>query len=204
MQNNKSPFRAFFAIEIPEDIKKVIATIINPLKSNPILQQIKWVKPSNWHITLCFLGNISEEQKQCIDKKIKPIIESTNAFSIDLTKLEPFPSAEEFHSISLGPQTSITLTTLALTIEHNVAFCGIKTKNRPFRPHLTIGRIKNKNTTKIQLFNNIKLPAMSFMVSAIKLFRSDTSKSISPSNERTTATESVYTGVAIYELNKKM
>lgn len=208
MQNNKSSFRAFFAIEIPDEIKKTIAAIINPLKTNLTLQQIKWVRLANWHITLCFLGNISEQQYQCIDQKIKTAIIAINNFRIELTKLGPFPSDKEFHVISLEPKTSVTLATLALTIEDNIRACGIQIKNRPFRPHLTIGRIKNKNATKTRtfsnIFNNIKLPPMSFNVTAIKLFRSDALKEKSSSNEETTSTESVYTEVAAYELNQKI
>lgn len=185
----KQSFRAFFAIDIPEDIKKAIITATKPLHTYYSLSQIKWVKPENWHITLCFLNTISEQQYQCLDKKIKIALKSITSFHVELKSLQPFPSAEKFHIINLRPEPQENLTKLALIIEQNVKTCGIQTENRPFIPHLTLGRINN-NQHKIQpkFLDKIALPTMNFDIIRLKLFKSEPQP-----------TGSLYTPVSVYD-----
>lgn len=184
----KKSFRAFFAINIPENIKNTIITAIKPLYTHHALQQVKWIKSENWHITLCFLNTISEQQYQCIDQKIKTAIKSISKFSIEFTKLQPFPSAKKFHVVNLQPKPLTTLASLAATIEQNVITCGIPTENRPFNPHLTLGNVNNRHKSQmVSLLQQFTLPTMSFDVTDIKLFKSEPKP-----------TGSFYTVVAVY------
>ncbi|MBU0744272.1 MAG: RNA 2',3'-cyclic phosphodiesterase [Gammaproteobacteria bacterium] len=87
-------FRAFFAIDIPENIKKTILSYTKSL--HPLLssKQIKWTRPQNLHLTLCFLGNITEQQYQKINKKIKKAAKTFPPFTMKLTTIQQFPSTK--------------------------------------------------------------------------------------------------------------
>ena len=186
MQKN---IRTFIAIEIPKEIKATILTAIKPLHLHPALKNIKWTDPINWHITLCFLGNISQQQLQCINSEIKPAAKAFQSFNVKLTKIEPFPSAQKFNILSLKPQPIAILKNLATVITNNATTCDIQTEKRPFKPHLTLAQIKDQTKICPQITNNIKLPAINFKVTTIKLFKSELK-----------LTRSVYTVMATYKL----
>ena len=52
--------RTFIAIEVPKEIKNTVEIYVNPLKKEKA--KISWVKPENIHITLKFLGEVTEDK----------------------------------------------------------------------------------------------------------------------------------------------
>lgn len=185
----KTTFRAFIAIDIPENIKETICKkIVNPLQKNQELEHIKWTKKENLHITLVFLGNITEQQYQEINKKVKENLASSKPFVMKLTTLEPFPSKKKFHALVLQPQPLIPLKKLASLIKNGIETREIQANNRQFKPHLTLGRLKGRYKIDDKILKKIKLPAMHFEVTAIKLFKSELQSE-----------GSVYTPVATYD-----
>ncbi len=52
--------RAFIAISIPSPVQNMVENIQDRFKQ--IRAPIRWVRPSNLHLTLKFLGNVTEEQ----------------------------------------------------------------------------------------------------------------------------------------------
>ena len=179
--------RTFFAIDIPPHIKKTIATAIKPWQKNHSWQKINWVKPKTFHITLCFLGKITPAQYQDFGPSVTTAIKAIDKFYLELTTLQPFPTAKNFQILSLKPQPITELTNLAHTIAQTVETCGIKTEKRSFKPHLTLGRIINP--PNLSLLAASKFPAVSFETTKVKLFAS-----------MPNLTGSVYSPIAVYKL----
>jgi len=148
-------FRAFLAIEVPNETKHALVTAIKPLRSNPALQLIKWTRPENLHITLRFLGNISQQQYQCIDQKISQAIKTMGGLHLTLTTLQPLPSTENLRVLTVKVEPYVALTTMALTLDHIVTTCGIPDEKRPFNPHLTLGRINNQRKINPNILHNV-------------------------------------------------
>ena len=70
--------RAFIAVEIDPQTVRQISAVVGDLK--PRIPGIRWVRPTNFHLTLKFLGDIEES-------KIEPIVQALQA------ALYPFPSS---------------------------------------------------------------------------------------------------------------
>jgi RNA 2',3'-cyclic 3'-phosphodiesterase len=168
-----SPFRAFIAIDIPENIRNTIFKAINPLHRHQEAKYVRWTKQENFHITLVFLGNITYQQFYEINKKIKKIVTQYHPFTLKLVTLEPFPTAEKFHSLILRPEPLIDLQKLALAVKIQVEGCGVPTDQRQFKPHLTLGRLSSQDKILGETLSAIKLPSTHFKVTEIKLFKSE-------------------------------
>ena len=201
-------FRAFLAIDLPEEIKNDIIKHIKPLHSLLSPKEIKWVKKENLHITLYFLGSITNEQYHNLDQKIRGAIKEFPAFTMDLATLAPFPSPEKFHILALNPEPSTHLEELALLLKNEIISSEIEVETRDFRPHVTLGRVNRATTHELRLSKNSKTMkeknisrfpiealgnddfSFSFKVTKITLFKSQTDPA-----------GAIYTPVAIYQLN---
>ena len=104
MNKDKNTFRAFFAINPPEHVIKHIIELIDYLKKQKSLQNVKWVPSENLHITMRFLGNITWSQYEQIITQITIAIKDYEDFYLKLSKLILFPSPQNPLTISLKPE----------------------------------------------------------------------------------------------------
>ena len=61
-----SMIRSFFAIDIPDEIRGAIGKVSYQLKASLPGIPLRWVAPQNIHLTLRFLGEISQDQINCL------------------------------------------------------------------------------------------------------------------------------------------
>jgi len=134
--------RAFIAIDLPVDIKNSLAGIQDKFKTT--WPKVGWVKPSNLHLSLKFLGEISLNQLDQIQHIITEIIKPTAGFEIKLETLGVFPNLHAARIIWIGTnQLPAELKQLVDQLEEKILKCGIPKEQRPFQIHITLGRIKH-------------------------------------------------------------
>jgi RNA 2',3'-cyclic 3'-phosphodiesterase len=131
--------RAFVAVEIHnDDILNSISKIQSDfkIKATPVNKQ-------NIHFTLLFLGEITEESAENIKKVLSTVL--FKPIEIKLTHIGAFPNSKFPRVIWIGVDdiASKQLVELALQVEKKLEPLGFKS-DKPFKPHLTIFRIKNK------------------------------------------------------------
>jgi len=136
--------RAFIAIRLPESALKTLSNIQEKLK--PINSGIIWTKPQNLHLTVKFLGEISEGQLNKIKEVTEEAARTTPAFRLKLERLVAFPSPRAARIIWAGSkQAPAALKQLAANLENRIAETGIPKEKRDFRAHVTIGRVKTRS-----------------------------------------------------------
>jgi len=137
-----SKIRTFIAIEIPEPIKLSIAKIQEELiRENA---HITWVKPQNIHITLKFLGEIEESLVDNLSTVLTAVTHQTQPFAVEIQRIGAFPNLKRPKVIWIGAKSeNNAMENLALTIEDKVSRLGFEIENRPFKAHLTLGRVKD-------------------------------------------------------------
>ncbi|KPJ67165.1 MAG: hypothetical protein AMJ43_05795 [Coxiella sp. DG_40] len=167
-------FRAFFAIDINDTIRYQTIQLIKFLMKQKHFRHIRWTKTENLHITMRFLGNISNKEYQQITKQVSEKIKNIKPFPIHLTSLVIFPSIKKPLVIALQPEPLTQLIKLNQLIEKGLINCDIKPENKSFSPHLTLGRITRRRHT-FEPFE-IELPKMHLKVREIILYRSDLTK----------------------------
>lgn len=169
--------RVFIAIELPQEIKDSLNSIQEKLKT--CQADVKWVHPQNIHLTLKFLGEISEEQLA----KIKIILDNTakdkKKFSIRISSLGAFPKINSPRVIWVGVDMgNREIQELAKDLEKRIEKIGIPKEERAFSSHITIGRIRS-NLGKDKLVvaltgleNHFKETPRELVVQKISLFKS--------------------------------
>ena len=166
--------RAFIAIELSPEIKDSLDQVQSHLKYSGA--NVKWVSPGDIHLTLKFIGDITEEICEKIRLALNKIGSSFKPFEIGIKGVGAFPNVNYPRVIWVGLDMG-TVETKALSekICEELLKLGFQKEPRPFAPHLTIGRVRspeNKDILKEKLIS-AQLPiTKTHSVSSIVLFQS--------------------------------
>ncbi len=167
--------RAFIAISMPPPVQNMVENIQDRFKQ--IRAPIRWVKPSNLHLTLKFLGNITEEQIEGAKKCLKVAGQDVNSFTLKTTETGGFPNLNYPKVLWLGfSDPDGQLHKLVENIELQLQKIGFQRESRKFTPHLTIGRIKSPKGKKIfirMLHKEKNVSCDDICVTCLKLIKSD-------------------------------
>ncbi len=171
--------RAFIALEIPAGIQNAIAYSTASLKNALPKTLVRWVAPQNVHLTLKFLGDVSSTNLELLAEKLKVEAVSHEMFSMSVSGLGAFPTAQRARVIWVGLEAPPFLEALRRGVEAASAQMGYASEERPFSPHLTIGRVgQNVSASDLQhirsLLETTKVGALGTLrVEAISIFKSD-------------------------------
>lgn len=173
MQTHK--FRTFIAIEIPADICLQIKKLQLDLKAENI--NLRWVKTENLHLTLKFLGDVAVEQVRMIEDRLLVELSQFGCFDLSLKGMGVFPSVTRPRILWCGIAGQIdALKGLHRCVETATNLLGISAEKRPFKGHLTVGRIKKRIPSR-QLADVLQkrqdFISELFKVNEIILFKSD-------------------------------
>jgi RNA 2',3'-cyclic 3'-phosphodiesterase len=133
--------RSFLAFELPEDIKKVIATVSRMGRELPL--DLRWIKQGNIHLTVVFMGNVPEENIQSIGESVKKVCAGTEPFDVSPGGLGFFGSRRHPRVLWMGLNGDVhRMGRFRDAIQKRLKHYGIKMEKRAFKPHLTLGRFK--------------------------------------------------------------
>ncbi|MFH1334248.1 MAG: RNA 2',3'-cyclic phosphodiesterase [Pseudomonadota bacterium] len=167
-------FRAFFAWMLPEPLQLEIKPYLNSLKKEFLSTDIRFTALEQLHLTLRFLGNISEEDSLRLVTAAEHTLKNTPSFSIQLTGIDFFPSQQSKKTLIATCPPNPALITLTHAIEQLVQSLGVTPETRPFHPHVTLARMREKLRKEI-INTDFSLP-IDGIVQEISLMRSDSTK----------------------------
>jgi RNA 2',3'-cyclic 3'-phosphodiesterase len=129
--------RAFIAVQIaPKTIEK-ISEAISQLKL--CVPGVRWIQPSNLHVTLKFLGNIEEAKVDPIAQALRDHLRPFSRFIISAKAIGVFPDPTRPRVLWVGLEGT-RLAVLASAVERALEPLSFLPEKRGFQPHLTIGR----------------------------------------------------------------
>lgn len=147
--------RIFIAFNANQDIKEKIFKSIEPLQSLPA--DVKWVKKDSYHITLKFLGEISEKKIPAIKANLETALSKFGCFDVEYKNIGFFPNESFPKAIWLGVSSgNDRIKELAMRIDESLAGLGFAREKREFSGHLTLVRVKS-NGNAAELARNMKL-----------------------------------------------
>ena len=133
--------RSFLAFELPLRIKEQVGEISKELQQSRL--PVRWVKVENIHLTVVFLGSVPKETMAAVKQKAGSIADKFSAFKIRLNRVGVFPNSRRPRVLWIGLDGEIGgLSDLRDQLQAQLEELGFKPENRPFRPHLTLGRFK--------------------------------------------------------------
>jgi len=104
--------------------------------------EIRWVPPANMHITIRFLGQVTEPMVQALQDALEQVTRKQAPFEAQAVGLGAFPDPEKPKVVWVGVEAEGRLEQLYDAVSACLEETGFQTEKRPFRSHLTIGRVK--------------------------------------------------------------
>ncbi|MFA4661957.1 RNA 2',3'-cyclic phosphodiesterase [Pyrococcus kukulkanii] len=131
--------RAFIAIDVSEEVRDAIVKAQDFIGTKEA--KIKFVERENLHITLKFLGEITQEQAEEIKKVLAEIAKRHKKHEVRVKGIGVFPNPNYVRVIWAGVENDEGIKAIAQDIERELSKLGFK-KDKEFVAHVTIGRVK--------------------------------------------------------------
>ncbi|MCP4357274.1 MAG: RNA 2',3'-cyclic phosphodiesterase [Chloroflexi bacterium] len=136
--------RAFIAITLPPAVKNELAQIRSLLAGQFPDRSVRWVQPDKMHLTLRFLGDTAVNQLLSITQQLDELTAEQPAFRLQLNGLGCFPNRKRPRVIWVGVAgETATLQLVKHDLDKRLLPLGWTQENKPFRAHLTLGRVKD-------------------------------------------------------------
>jgi 2'-5' RNA ligase len=160
--------RLFTGLEIPA----AIAEHLSSLRSG--LPNARYVEPSDYHITLRFIGDVDIRMANEIADMLIGV--RRKQFKLRLSELRSF-GKDAPHAVVASIAPSLELNELAAEHERIMQRLGLPPEPRKFSPHITIARLKNGQHHHVGqwIVDNSPLPSAQFIVERFVLFSSKAS-----------------------------
>jgi 2'-5' RNA ligase len=134
--------RSFMAVELPPSVISKLEELQDRLRASRA--DVRWVRVQGIHLTLKFFGNIEEDRIASIATAMDEATIGKTPFTISAKGLGAFPSARNPRVIWVGLQGwEESLLPLQREMEAKLETMGFPPEGRPYRPHLTLGRVKS-------------------------------------------------------------
>jgi len=170
--------RAFIAIDLPDELKETLQQVSHTFQQHLSGLPVRWVPSINMHLSLKFLGDVSETNVETINEIIRTAANSYHAFEISIGGVGVFPNMHRPRVIWVGVEAPEEMISLQRRIETETTRMGYPSEDREYAPHLTLGRVsRNANAAEIKAVSkkllNEKLGFLgAARVNQIHLFRS--------------------------------
>lgn len=138
---NQKVIRTFVAVLLDEEIRARIFRVQERVMK--FASNVKWVAPENFHVTLKFLGNVRLNRLADVQAAVDEVARNFAAFDFSISGLGLFPTPKRPRVIWVGGEEGREqLIALANAVDNRLAKLGYEKEDRPFKSHVTIGRVK--------------------------------------------------------------
>jgi 2'-5' RNA ligase len=167
--------RAFIALELTSELRERLEDLQRELKKSGA--DVRWTRPQSIHLTLKFLGDIAPEKVEEISRTLEAVAGESAPFTLRPESCGAFPSIKKMRVVWAGlAGESEPLLELQKRVETAVAALGFEPEDRPFKPHLTLGRVKGRKgqrELRDALVANQGFRAEAFDVTEVVLYKSE-------------------------------
>lgn len=169
--------RCFIAIDPSSEVVAQISEVRRDLADSGA--DVRWSREEGLHCTLKFLGAVGEERIAPIGEALRAALGGIPSFSVEARGIGVFPSPQKPRVVWVGLDDAgggSAVAALAQRVESALVPLGFQPEERPFRAHLTLGRVRsNRGWTRLaeRLNQHGAAECGSFRVEAVVLYRSE-------------------------------
>ncbi len=134
--------RLFVGIALPAAVSEALQGIRRQFetRSGP---DVRWSAPESWHVTLQFLGAVTDDRAACVYEQLKTV--RAAPFSVCIEGLGFFERAGVFRAgVTLTPELLALQQLVTAAMRH----CGFTPEDRAYSPHITLARAKSRGGAK--------------------------------------------------------
>ena len=136
--------RLFIAVELTPAVRRYADKALRIFKEG-LHFGVRWARPEGVHLTLKFLGNVSEDAIPTVESGVRRAAEGICPFTLRVQGAGCFPSSRRPRVLWLGLQGELEpLLTVQSRLEDSLEALGVDRETRRFRPHLTLGRVSGE------------------------------------------------------------
>jgi len=132
--------RLFIAINLPVEERRAIHEATAPVRESA--RAARWVHEELLHVTMKFLGERSESDIAPLRVALEDVAMRHRAFAVEIDGVGAFPNWRSPRIVWMGVPESPALELLFHDVESACGALGYAVEGRPFRPHITIGRLR--------------------------------------------------------------
>jgi len=141
--------RLFVAVDLSEDARRAIAAEQKRIAAAlaEAKTRLRWVRSEQLHLTLVFLGEIEDN---CVPSVVDAVGRDVDAPAFDVTfsGAGVFPPHRAPRALWIGITAGVSeLTALQQELARRVVDAGVELDDRPFSPHLTLGRWRTSRSS---------------------------------------------------------
>jgi len=170
--------RLFIAVDLSTEARTVLRDTQAQLQQQRL--PVRWVEPGGAHVTLKYLGMVTSNQIESITTHIHLIAARHQPFTLHTGALGAFPDLRRTRVVWLAVNGDLhALYQLRDDVENTIAPLGFPTEDRPFSPHLTLGRThknvqpQDRATVGRSISAQTAPHVVAWAIDEIVLFRSD-------------------------------
>lgn len=164
--NNEDPvageevLRAFVALEITDEIRAALGRLEKDLKKGEA--RVGWVAPERIHLTLAFLGDIFAAQLAGLAAALDAAAAGCPPFAFEVAGTGAFGPPASPRVVWAGVEEPTgALARIQALVAGAVTELGFRLEERPFHPHLTLGRVRGRAgaadlTSRLESFRSLR------------------------------------------------
>ena len=146
--------RCFVAIDIDAAIRTRLEAVVARLRratdgAVAAGARISWTRPSGWHVTLKFLGEVAEERLASIGAALASAVAGFGRFDMTLAGVHGFPAGRAPRVIAVGVRDDGKSASLAGRVEASLEALDFPREERPHVAHLTLARLRDRAAQRI-------------------------------------------------------
>lgn len=132
--------RLFIAVNLPDHVRRGAWDTAAPLRAKRY--PVKWVDTDALHVTVKFLGDVSDEREPAVVQALTAAALGAKRFSLAIDGFGAFPTVRRPRVVWVGCDAAPPLELLQHRVEQEMDRLGFPLEGRPFHPHITLGRAK--------------------------------------------------------------
>lgn len=171
--------RLFFAVELPVEIREAAAEHAARLRREFPDARASWPRAESLHLTLKFLGEVEAIRVDALHHAATTAAAGLAPFALTIEAAGTFPPRGAARVLWLGVRDdSGQLSRLQFRLDKECAHAGFPRESKPFRPHLTLARLRADHREEIvrglsEAHRRASFGPLAFQVSDFVLMRSE-------------------------------
>ncbi len=167
------PLRTFVAVDFPAAVVARAADVAARLQA--LTRGVRYVSAAQMHLTLHFYGDLEPAQIAVLEPLLAAETARVAPFEVQVGGLGTFPPRGRPRVVWLGvADASGTLLRLQAGVERATRAAGLPGEDRPFRAHLTLGRVKDEPVGLAEALARLRDPDCGrCLIDALRLIRSE-------------------------------
>ena len=170
--------RLFVAIELADDVAAAALELISRLRSTAERlaprSRLTWMTEGRLHVTVHFIGHVDDGKVDAIRGALAPPFD-IDPFDLTIATVGTFPSRGTPRVVWAGVTGGREpLISIERAVSARLVGAGVMPEERPFRPHLTLARVRDGTGLRsADLINDLRnVTVGTTQVDAITLFES--------------------------------